>query len=188
MVTPMSLGWGRRQREVLEGMTAVFNAGASTFGPHHFRWYTLEMCGLLTHDTPNVERSSLNRAVRLLAAEDQLELSRARCPYDLSVLVGEPAAAALVAELDSRTSVPGRRLWFREVGGPPLFTDEALDEAEELFPDDDVSWRIVGWYDRSHEEWLDYVYARDRDAAQRTELGRFLRWYLFGASVNEAQN
>ncbi|MEH6821785.1 MAG: hypothetical protein V7706_17750 [Dietzia psychralcaliphila] len=164
-------------------MTAVFDAGASTFGPHHFRWYTLEMCGLLTVDTPKAVRSSLNRAVRLLAAEGKVELSRARCPYDLGVLVGESTAAALVAELDAGASVPGRRLWFREIGGPPLFTDETMDQAEEWFPDDDVSWRVVEWYDRNHEEWLDFVYARDRVSAQRAELGRFLRWYLFGASA-----
>lgn len=174
----MSLGWGRRQRDVLDAMEAMADADKYRYGPHCYRWYTLEMCGLLTTDTPTSDRSSLNRAVRLLAADGQIELCRARYPYDLSVVVRQ-TEPTLVADLDPRTSAPGRRLWFRKVGGPPLFTAGVLEWAEEWFPDDDVSWRFYEWYHGS-EEWWDFVYARDSVTAHASELGRFLRWYLFG--------
>ncbi|OHU99777.1 hypothetical protein BKN37_18795 [Mycobacterium talmoniae] len=142
-----------------------------------WRWYTIDMLGLVAHDASETARASVHRAVKTLAQRRVIDTVTAAYPYaepftGYLTAHGERAGHIDLAELhDLDPCWParhGRRLWFRL---PP--------PARRIPHDDQIA--VLGRLDAHRpDEFEDFVAAVDRRRAWTTPVGHFVAWLLRG--------
>lgn len=171
---------------------------AESFGAvtHRWRWFTLEMCGLVTANTPRSEKVSLTRAVRRMAEQGILETVD-DFPYDFFWWRWQ--ALWVVGPLYR----PGRKLWFRPVPHEDVeVVEEALRTAYgqmqdasrfrnslEALPRDDVLMDFVAWWDWGDEELIEFfnlIFEGRAGEAKESWMGDYLAWVIFGIRLDES--
>ena len=193
----MSRGLGALQRRVLgalwtRGESDFYDIGAlSDLFPSHFlkqctvlharwRWYTIDLLGLVTFGEPRSHRVSAHRAVRSLARAHRVQIVD-QCPYDDPFLAqvdyyGNQFGGIDLAEVNQYVdprwpSRQGRHLWFRL---PPPMTD--------YVPDDDQLIRLEllqeGFIPEAFDEFMGTI---DRRRAWNSDTGQYLQWLLCGS-------
>lgn len=190
----MSRGLGVKQRQLLDAMSAK---QAESFGgvTHRWRWFTLEICGLVTANTPRSEKVSLTRAVRRMAEQGILETVHG-FPYDFFWLRWQ------VLSVVGPLSRPGRKLWFRPVPDEDVaVVEEALRTAYgqgdvsrfwnslDALPGDDVLMDFVDWWDWRDEEFIEFfnlIFEGRAGEARESWMGDYLAWIIFGIRLDES--
>ncbi|QXU56692.1 MULTISPECIES: hypothetical protein [Rhodococcus] len=180
----MSRGFGVKQRQLLDAMTIKL-AEQHNGVKHRWRWFTLEMCGLVTKATPRSERVALTRAVRRMAEQGILETTD-EFPYKFFWMPWGP--------LDILGPVfrPGRKLWFRPAPDENVRYVEHVVRSSTSPPDELEDFDDEDWDDDESWDDEDFDYgSNDTSFWKMVELlpdddvltANFVPWWYVG---NEA--
>lgn len=147
-----------------------------------WRWYSIDLLGVVDGRASQVERATVLAAVRGLARRGHLDTVRTAYPYtdpfggylEDGRRMGRVDLAEL-REVDSRWPAHhGRRVWFRR--RPP---------ATAIIPvDDQISVLALLRRDRP-EAFEDFAATLDRRQAWSTPMGHLLAWLLCGNTPSE---
>jgi hypothetical protein len=180
----MSRGHGVCQQQVIEKLVTIQDERHRGFH-HRWRWYTLEMLGLVNSTTPVSVRSSYSRAVRSLEAEGLLQ-TRNRFPYDAWFLTPPPPDDEFKlyidpAHLSPWPARPGKPLWFR------IQQDEPQDW-NDLYELQDALWLFKLFdIEGPDDEMADFAGMVDQRAALRSPPAQWLRWFFYRTRIKDPE-
>lgn len=188
----MSRGLGALQRQILLGLqqrgvddryyppATLGLAMSGSVIRARWRWYTIELLGLVDIDAAENARATVNQAINTLARRGHVRTTRTAYPYSTpfagySTGCGDVAGTVDLAELhhqDPRWPTRhGRRLWFR-LPPPPQ---------HRVPPDDQLA--ILGHLERHRpDEFEDFAATLNRGHAWRSPVGQLLAWLLCGSA------
>jgi hypothetical protein len=188
----MTRGLGCRQRHVLAALHqradhdsyradgAMLLSGGRCVLRARWRWYTIEMVGLLNKHSAESRRAAANQTIRTLARRGRVQVWNGDYPYPApfaghcsqnDMYVGTVNLAELHA-IDSRWPPRhGRRLWFR-LPPPPRHA---------IPVDDQIA--VLNYLDTHRpEEFEDFAAALDRRRAWKSPAGQLPMWLLCGGT------
>jgi hypothetical protein len=188
----MTRGLGCRQRHILAVLhrqadhdsycaDAVMRLSGERYALRaRWRWYTIEMVGLVNESSTETTRATANQAIRTLARRGRVQVWTGDYPYTAPFAGycsenGKCVGAVNLAELhaiDSRWPPRhGRRVWFRLA--PP--------QRQEIPVDDQIA--VLNYLDTHRpEEFEDFAATLDRRRAWDSPVGQLLMWLLCGGT------
>ena len=197
----MSRGYGLQQRRVLKALErksrdrfaakgippwvsssisrSEHDSGLLKISRARWRWYTIDLLGLVGPDAPRAERVRLHRAITALGDAGDLEV-RGSMPYDepFSEYGFNPVE---LARIDPRwPHRHGRVLWFRRP--PPWDHDAAWQDGyyPANLPADDGAV-ILDFLDIERPEWFaDFCGSAEPDRRWQTRSGAVVTWLFCG--------
>lgn len=207
MLRSVSRGLGSLQRKVLDALVErrdndSYDAGEITelVDPDNtpvirarWRWYTVDLLGLVEIDAPRPERVSLHRAIHSLHDADLLEIATA-CPYPTKLggyqnYYGQRVGSLYVPKLsyypdhmvayvaDERWPyAQGRRLWFRLL--PPITPDDIPPDDQIVFID-----YLHTSNPKAFQDFTEKLRTYRLEEAWISPVGRFVRWLFCGPTA-----
>ncbi|WP_131816228.1 hypothetical protein [Mycolicibacterium porcinum] len=147
-----------------------------------WRWYTVDLLGLATPDTPRSARVSLHRAIGALERSHEIEVVRRKLPYSQPFgghidryerLVGGIDLAELT-DVDSRWPArPRQVVWFRLPPPHPDYEGVPADDQIAVIDAIEGEW--------TPEPFEDFVGSIDPLGRWYTPVGEFLTWIFCGS-------
>ena len=200
----MSRGPGNLQRTILAALTAQgrldrfpgpWGEEISAFLSPDFdidvvrarwRWYTIDLLGLATPDTPRSARVSLHRAIGALERSHEIEVIRGELPYGHPFggyidTHARPVGGIDLTELthmDPRWPTrPRQAVWFRLPPPHPHYEDVPVDDQAAVINTIEGEW--------TPEPFEDFVESIDPLGRWYTPVGQFLTWIFCGSRPAE---
>ena len=162
--------WFLRPDPQVELYDWLFERSSAPMMTARWRWYTVDLLGVIGAESSRAERSSAHRAVRALAREGLVQTHAEPYPHRIGGL-----DLSELSRVDARWPVrSGPRLWFR-LPGPPDIEDVILDDHY----DDQVA-AVLTFQVYRPEPFEDFVGATDRVGRWATPTGQFLAWVFCG--------
>lgn len=203
----VSRGIGAQQRRILDALIErrdndIYDASGldDLLGSEvdevraRWRWYTIDLLGVVQFGAPRSERVSFHRAVHSLHNRGRLDIATA-CPYDQPFGAHENEYGDLVGGLDLSelstidprwSSSQGRCLWFR-LRVPPMCTLDDLPFDDQMVIADDIAHPSYTNLNLPYhsEAFMDFTGTADRRDAWASDIGKFMHWLLCGTLRRE---